>query len=547
MEYSREKKIKAFLENDVIADKNKTLHSTEEIDFLINFLSDPAPTKKLFYYLEYISFHTCVYGIWDHNCENSSTDEWFKLAQKTTKNSLELIHVSNHIDTYNNCITDSDIDRLLERACKTNKSILVVSVPGTTFKEKTALTTVWPYFEQNKNMLMMGHILDNNARKEDSNYYWSIHPQFFAINLVLYKQLGRPKFNKMSSSEFCIGQRSEENFHDNYTPLWVKPSDERVTENLKCGYGSNIINEALKNGCEIGNVPNIIRLNKKFHYPENENGIDMLETENDLVLGNFHGGWNFVYIFNTEDYPKDFVSVCPVTVWKDGAFTTKAFDNIKDFMSQHKVDSYVNVSSGWLGDWWSYLFNFDQNKICYFDINSASLFYKKMLIENWPGPKHILLGDFLYKHGDVKNSNMFFNLINLQRPKDLEKWRDDLNNYCTTIMDTWGVDEFQAHFEKIKQARQFYICTDLVHAPRSLDNFNLVRKDNYQLIFASNILDNRVLFYQHQFDKEKIYKSVSDFFDRLPPKTIYIGNNITGLHNSFYDRKSRITNMLIKE
>jgi hypothetical protein len=170
-----------------------------------------------------------------------------------------------------------------------------------------------------------------------------------------------------------------------------------------------------------------------------------------------------------------------------------------------------------------------------------------MLIENWPGPKHILLGDFLYKHGDVENSNMFFNLINLQRPKDLVKWRNDLNNYCTTIMNTWRVDEFQAHFEKVKQARQFYICTDLVHAPRSLDNFDLVRKDNYQLIFASNILDNRVLFYQNKFDKEKIYKSVSDFFDRLPPKTIYIGNNITGLHNSFFERTTRVTNILIKE
>jgi hypothetical protein len=547
MNYSRERKIKAFTENDVITNKNKTLHTEEEIKFLIEYLNDPGPTKNFFYYLEYISFHTCIYGIWDHNCENTGDDKWFKLAQKTTKNSLELMHVSNNIDTFNNYITDSDIDRLLERACETNKSILVVSTPGTVFHDKTALTAVWPYFEQNKNILMMGQVLDNNARKDDAEYYWSIHPQFFAINLELYKQLGRPKFNKMTSSEFSMGQRSEENFHDNYTPLWIKPNDSRVTKELKCGYGSNIINEALKNNCDIVNVPTVVRQNKKFYYPEKDETMVLLETENDLVLGNFHGGWNFVYIFNTEDYPKNFVDPCIVTVWNNGEFKNRTYNNMKEFIDQHTVDSFVNVSSGWVGDWWSYLFKFDQNKICYYDINSASLFYKKMLIENWPGPKHIPLGDFLYQHGDVKNSNMFFNLINLQRPKDLEKWRDDLNNYCQTIMNVWGEDEFQIHFEKVKRARQFYICTDLVHAPRSVENFDLVRKDNYQLIFASNILDNRVLFYQNQFNKEKIYKSVSDFFDRLPLKTIYIGNNITGLHNTFYDRKSRVTNILIKE
>jgi hypothetical protein len=548
MQYSKDNVIRAFSENNIITDTNAQLHSREEVDTIIKFLDEANSTKDLFYYLERICFNTCIHAIWNVNVENGSSEEWYELAKKVTKNSTEITHVMNHIDSMNRQIISDDIDDILNRAADTNRSLVIVSTPGTVIHDKLAYTMVWPYFEKNKNALMMAHIMDNAARK-DSSYYWSIHPQFFAVNLELYRKLGRPKFNTISEDSVAVGQRSEENVHDNYTPLWLTDNgDKQPAEGLKFSWASNLINVGLANGHDIINVPRTIRNYKKFYYPSTTDVFKELNRENDLLIDNFHGGWNFVYIFNTEQLPNNFTEPCCVTVYKDRQnFPMTVHGNLKEFINTVEVDSYVSVSSGFAGDRWSYLFGFDHDRMCYFDINSASLFYKKMLFANWAGPKHQLLGDFLYEYGNVENSNLFFEMINLARPNNIEKWRKDINNYCQSVINLWGVEEFQTYFDKVKQSRQFYFCSDILHNPRAMASFNLLRQKNYQLIFASNILDNRVLFHQNDFSKEKIFNAVADFFDRMPPKTIYIGNNITGLYNAFYDRKFRVTNILIKE
>lgn len=549
MQYSKDNVIRAFSENDIITNTDKQLHSRQDVDTIINFLDEANSTKDLFYYLERICFNTCIHAIWNVNIEKDGSEDWYDLATKVTKNSTEITHVMNHIDSMNKQIISDDIDDILNLAADTGRSIVIVSTPGTVIHDKLAYTMVWPYFEKNKNAAMMAHIMDNSNRKSDSSYYWSIHPQFFAVNLEVYKKLGRPKFSQITTEEVAVGQRSEENIHDNYTPLWLTgDGNSQSAKELKFSWASNLINMSLAAGHDIINVPRTIRNYKKFYYPSSKDVIKELKRENDLLIDNFHGGWNFVYIFNTEQLPNNFTEPCCVTLYKDRKnFSMTVYDNLPDFISKYPVDSYVSVSSGFAGDRWSYLFNFDQDRICYFDINTASLFYKKMLYANWPGPKHQNLGDFLYEYNDVENSNVFFELINLARPSNLKKWRQDLNAYCDNISNLWGIDQFQEYIERVKKSRQFYFCTDIIHNPRAMESFSLLRQKNYQLIFASNILDNRVLFHQNNFDKEKIYNSVADFFDRMPSKTIYIGNNITGLHNAFHDRKYRVTNILIKE
>lgn len=540
--------VMAFNNNDIITNKEKALHTEDEINFLIEFLNDPAPTKKYFYYLERLSFSTCIYAVWDHVCEKLASDAWKDVAPVVTKNSLKYLHVSNDIDCYNNMLIDADIDRIIEHACNTEKSILVVVTPGTTLKDKTAMTKVWPYFEQNKNALLMAHVLDNAARKNDPSYYWTIHPQFFAINLVLYKQIGRPKFNQIMSDSVTMGDRSHENFHDNYTPFYIKPNNQTVAnENFKFGYASNIINEGLKQGCEIINVPTTIRNEKKFHYPENTGAVSNLELYNFNILHNFHGGWDYVYTFNTESYFNELDMICPVTYYKDGKFEIKIYDNFNEFKSSHIVDSFVTVSSGWAGDWYNHLFNYRGEDVCYFDINTASLFYKKLLIEKWQGPKFKLLGDFLYDYGNFTETEIFFNLINLTPPASKTKWRDSLNQYCQDIIDPWGLDLFQNYFDNLRRSKKWFMSNDIIHNPAAWDNFNLVRKKNYQTVFGSNILDNRMYFYQNGFNKDKIYNATIKFFDRMPGKTIYIGNNISGLYCMFYDKKVRPTKFLVKE
>lgn len=548
MKYSKENIIKTWFSRGLITNKSYTLHKKDEIDFIIGSLSTITSIKDLYYYLERIAFNSCGYAFWDYNVENNL--DWYKLARVSTKNSLEISHIYNNIDLYYDYIVDTDIDKILLTASKTSRSILVVVTPGATFENnKLSLTSIWPYFERNKNLLMAAHLIDNSARKNDGkNYYWSIHPQYFAINLNLYKEIGCPSFNRVIDAQVEKGLRSEENQHDNYTPIYLKSANEvQDSSNYVFSFGSNLINHGLKHNCDFENLTSIIRQNKGYCYQSSPSYKEDLELVNDNVIQSFYGGWDYVYLFNTEQYPRNFDDPIVITIDTEGKLEKLYFNSIREFLESYKVDSFVSVSSGFVGDWWNYLLKFDHDKIGYYDVNSSGLFYKKMLIEKWPGPKDIKLGDFLVSYCKVYESDVFFNMTNSPRPKNIEKWKEELNEYFDNLLSFWGEDEFTKYLERVKLARKFYFVLDLVNDPRAADKLSFLRKENYQLIFGSNIFDNRMLFYQNNFDKDKIFNSVNNFFQSLPSKTIYVGSNITGLKNSFYDKNTRVTQIYVKE
>lgn len=70
---------------------------------------------------------------------------------------------------------------------------------------------------------LIGHILDNKE-----NYY-EAHPQTVILNVNKWDRAGRPPINYSKEIELMEPIRSRENFHDDYTPLWIKPSDKYKT------------------------------------------------------------------------------------------------------------------------------------------------------------------------------------------------------------------------------------------------------------------------------------------------------------------------------
>ena len=65
--------------------------------------------------------------------------------------------------------------------------------------------------------------------------------------------------------------RSLENIHDNYTPLWIKQSTEKLKRTeIKGGFGWNLINECLKKKYTIRNISKHFRSKYIFTYPDND-------------------------------------------------------------------------------------------------------------------------------------------------------------------------------------------------------------------------------------------------------------------------------------
>lgn len=169
-----------------------------------------------------------------------------------------------------------------------NYDHLICVKPGNDFEIKGRFIEKLDNF-LNDDIVIAGHILDKGNR------YYELHNQCFYINVKIWKELGCPDIGHSNDGSIdCIEPiRSAENFHDDYTPYYIKPSSVTKTySNLKFGY--NLINSFLKAGYTINAFDEKVRNSKFFAYPE-----DPEVHERYKQLYNF----NFIkkyYLYNTE-------------------------------------------------------------------------------------------------------------------------------------------------------------------------------------------------------------------------------------------------------
>lgn len=162
-------------------------------------------------------------------------------------------------------IVGLDEDELLSFAAEQGYDFAVVLSTGTEFINGDS------FFQAVENLtatdfFIAGHILD---RKEA---YYELHHQCYVINLEKFDQLGRPEVGREllgHQHRQLIPQRSHENIHDDYTPIWVSSSNERKDYQHKL-HGWNILGLAFDRNEKIIVFDDRFRNNKKYYYPENQ-------------------------------------------------------------------------------------------------------------------------------------------------------------------------------------------------------------------------------------------------------------------------------------
>ncbi|MBY0384958.1 aspartyl/asparaginyl beta-hydroxylase domain-containing protein, partial [bacterium] len=113
------------------------------------------------------------------------------------------------------------------------------------------------------------------ARKPDffahilnyQNEYPFLHDQFVVVSTKKWRELGRPSFTENLGTEnrFADYEASVENFHDDYTPHFLKPTG-KVIKGIS-RFGSRLISDVLASGDNFLNVPQEIRVQKLYMYP----------------------------------------------------------------------------------------------------------------------------------------------------------------------------------------------------------------------------------------------------------------------------------------
>lgn len=158
-----------------------------------------------------------------------------------------------------------DEDALLKHAMSKGHKYAVVFSTGTEFLNGTA------FFEAVESLIetdffIAGHILDR------SDAYYELHHQCYVVNLEKYQLLGCPCVGQQelgSKHIQTIPKRSNENIHDDYTPLWVTHGDHIKEEYQHKCHGWHLLKVAFENKETVVVFGDNIRKNKIHFYPEN--------------------------------------------------------------------------------------------------------------------------------------------------------------------------------------------------------------------------------------------------------------------------------------
>ena len=184
----------------------------------------------------------------------------FKLADQFTRSFL--LRVANiHANIYYS--ENIDLQECIKHALSSNRKYALIQKPGHRVSHETCFYLI-EQAESSPHTAMLCHIVDNDAesRTHLKRNWYSIHPQMMFLNLEIYKEILCPEFhtsNILTIEELYEPERCVEDFHDDYTPLWLKPRDyklemKEIEKGTRMGWGWNFLNTVFKYGYNVERI-----------------------------------------------------------------------------------------------------------------------------------------------------------------------------------------------------------------------------------------------------------------------------------------------------
>ena len=185
-------------------------------------------------------------------------------------------HQQLPFDTDFNVVETSDLDDAFASLDSSAEWVVVVSL-GHCSQDRDMYDKAIKVCEESDAKLMC-HLLNF----EDQ--YIHFHPQFFVIHYPSWVKAGQPTFNYDGKEQEFTGVDcipSKETYHDDYTPVYIRPGLKRKTFKVhEMQTGAWVIKNFLEKGFKIINVTQKLR-DSKFHlYPdiESDKFFDFLKT-----------------------------------------------------------------------------------------------------------------------------------------------------------------------------------------------------------------------------------------------------------------------------
>ena len=184
---------------------------------------------------------------------------------------------SRHLSNKLNIVFANTIDNGLKEHGNDYDHILFVAA-GVRIYSGDIINDIAEEIRHKPDYLAMAHMLDWTG----DNRWWELHEQFVLINTKRWREIKRPKFGGFEDGEkeLPVLERSTENFHDHYVPLWAKDSGRREVQRYACP-GHNFLLEGYNNNCKFYTWQETIRNKRTYYYPEDNSDVmwDAIQTK----------------------------------------------------------------------------------------------------------------------------------------------------------------------------------------------------------------------------------------------------------------------------
>jgi hypothetical protein len=334
---------------------------------------------------------------------------------------------------------------------------------------------------------LMCHILDRYIG--GGGQYPEFDPQCFVINLEAWTQVGQPQL-EIQSGQYQIEAleflRSFDNYHDNYTPHWIRPGPGMVEyRGPYRGFGSLVLQAFIEHNCKIINFDRELRRIKSYLYPNKssehlipffQDGTITFDLETNLelwplaiVIKLYQDMTNAIYILNTEPI----FSATPI-------FPKQPLDHIVGVAAGFKTVLLLNRMG----------FH-DQTQVTYIDISEPALDYQRYLIQHWNGDFEVyphILKNYQELHPELDQEFNFF-------WRNWNSWEDEIKNFLEESGLTGT--EFYDLWNQYRTLRHHYIKIDLLDTTQYHILTNHVRNSQLTYIWLSNAFDMEYIRFYH--------------------------------------------------
>lgn len=362
-----------------------------------------------------------------------------------------------------------DVDSAMENS--DGYHIVIIQSIGNFINRNKFFSELDNYIINNPDFFLLAFTLDWDSEKGTG--WIECHNQMMVVNVRSWNKLGKPKFGgwETVTEELPNYSRSEENFHDKYTPYWIK-GEPGTSTHTRTAQGWNFIKTALEAGYRVDNFTEEMRLCRLFIYPEHEsdNLYKAFMLKDSTLVNNS----------NQKKWIKSMLNTPPV-IW---IFNSEYY---RFSMDMKNVQTYIGPAAGF-----KYLDFLNYNptgNFIFYDYHDGSLEWIKKLKETWDGENFY---QYLQAQPDHVRQHYKFIHGNKFNKENIEK------NLQILFKEFGGEEQFKKLWRTFKLSNATFVKIDLFNKEQLTHLINLTNDKsiffNFSNIFATDftLLNNTI-------------------------------------------------------